>query len=59
MKEVPAKESDQSMWKCILSIYKCIPNIIIITKKDKSDNAFFFEIHEQLKTGSNAFAISS
>lgn len=28
-------------------------------KKDKSDNAFFFEIHEQLKTDSSAFAISS
>lgn len=36
-----------------------IPNIIITKKKDKSDNAFFFEIHEQLKTDSNAFAISS
>lgn len=28
-------------------------------KKDKSDNAFFFEIHEQLKTDSSVFAISS
>lgn len=56
MKEVPAKESDQSMWICILSIYTQYHNN---KKNDKSDNAFFFEIHEQLKTGSNAFAISS
>lgn len=55
MKEVPAKESDQSMWKCILSIYTHYHN----NKNDKSGNAFFFEIHEQLKTGSSAFAISS